>query len=89
LLKRVKTKNESRFNCTWSFEQLGTYEIKANWTGDLFTEGAESRVKIVRVVEKIEESFLETVMRHLPYILAGIAAIVAIVVIYFVKIRKS
>jgi 5-hydroxyisourate hydrolase-like protein (transthyretin family) len=89
LLKTVKTNNESRFSCTWSFEQLGTYEIKANWTGDSFTKSAESKVKTVRVVEKIEEGFLEIVMRHLPYILAGIAAVVVIVVIYFVKIRKS
>jgi hypothetical protein len=89
LLKAVKTDDKSHFNYMRPFEQLGTYEIKANWTGDVFTEGAESVVRTVRVVEKIEEGFVQVVMRHLPYILVGIATIIAILVTYFVKIRKS
>jgi len=43
------TNNSGKYSYTWTPTEVGTYEIKANWTGDTYTQVSESNTYVVIV----------------------------------------
>jgi rhamnogalacturonan endolyase len=81
LLATVETDSNGDYAHTWTTMETGTYEVKANWTGDANTLPAESAEKTV----KVEEPPLNII----PYATAGVAVTMIVAIfIYLVKIRK-
>ena len=83
-LANVLTNSESQYTYTWTTTEKGTYDIKASWPGDADTWPDESATKRIRIRGE------EEAMDIIPYVIAGIVAVIAIVAIaiYFVKFRK-
>jgi len=66
----------------WITSKTGTYEIKTSWAGDANILATESETKTVRV----EAGPIDII----PYAITCIVALVilAVILIYFIKIRK-
>lgn len=87
ILATVQTDSNSQYSYRWKTTAEGTYEIKAGWSGDATHSGDESDTKTVTVTtEEVQEDFFT---KYLPYIAAGIIAIVVVVVLLFwMRMRK-
>jgi len=46
---KVKTDSKGNYNYTWATNELGTFELKANWTGYGAVPGAQSAIILVNV----------------------------------------
>jgi hypothetical protein len=84
-LATVKTDADGDYRYRWTVPtRLGKYSVKASWEGDLpFIEGDESNEIIVDVVESVPFD----IMTYLPYIVGGIIIVIAVIVLYFKKLR--
>ena len=49
ILATVSTNSSSDYYYVWQTTEPGIFELYANWTGDLVTEGASSEIKVVTV----------------------------------------
>jgi len=49
--KSILTDQNSNYTLTWGPEAVGTYEVRASWSGDVNTEGAVSEVKTLTVLK--------------------------------------
>jgi hypothetical protein len=81
----IKTDSEGAYRYRWTVPaRLGKYSIKANWLGNPpFIEEEESDEIIVDVVESLPFN----IMTYLPYIVAVIIIVIAVVILYFKKLR--
>lgn len=85
VLAETQPDSTGKYTHTWTAEKNGTYKIKAVWPGDLpLVTGSESAEATVNVVETLPVDF----MAYVPYVVGGIAVIIVIAIIYFIKIRK-
>lgn len=76
----VITNGNSQYSYTWTPRASGTYEVKASWPGDESTLPDESDVQTITVHG-------EPLWNLLPFVAAGVVAILAIVGIVLVLLR--
>ena len=67
---KVKTDLGGGYSCIWTPPSAGTYYVKATWLGDRDTEGAESDIVLLSVVEKDGNDSL-----YLVYVIFTVAVI--------------
>lgn len=87
LLATRQTDANSEYTYAWSTSEVDTYDLKANWTGDSATEGAESPTITVEVLEEGEVPPPDYTL----YLIVAAVVVIAIaaVGIYLLKIRKT
>lgn len=87
VLQTVQTDSQSHYTYTWTTTSVGTFEIKASWPGDPTHQSDESETKTVTVTPEKPAQPID-IWTYLPYI--GIAAVivVAVLLVYFLKVRK-
>jgi PKD repeat protein len=79
-LGTATTDSNGHYSTPWKPSDVGTYEVKASWTGDENTAGAESEVITIEVV---------AAQNYFIYAVAGIAIVGVIAALYyFMKLRK-
>lgn len=84
LLATTNTNSTSGYNHVWTSPEAGVYELKANWTGDQITQGSESETVKVTIGEEAPPP-----IDYLLYIIVAVVIIcIAVLVLYFTKIRK-
>jgi len=82
ILAVVKTSNESRYSTTWKITEIGTYEVRASWQGDLNALPSESSEKTFTVEAQPTEILLYIMITII------IVTITIGIIAYYKKLRK-
>jgi len=83
ILTTVQTNPFGNYTHAWTTTKAGVFELEAKWLGDNTYAPSKSDTIIVKVEEPL------IILFYLPYILIGAAAVVIVLVLYFLKMRKQ
>jgi PKD repeat protein len=82
-LASVTSDAQSRYIINWTPDEPGTYEVQANWKGDINTKPCQSSTQTISV----QEGGIPQIVLYIGIIAAVI--VLAILVIYFIRFRKK
>lgn len=87
IVGQSETNSTGGWSVSWAPTETGTFEVRGSWDGDAGTEGAESELKTVTVKEAtpVEEPIP---IWEIAAITVVVVAILAVIGIYLLKIRK-
>jgi len=69
------------FSYSWTPPSAGSYAIKVSWAGDAMTQGAETDVQVVDVLEALTSNMF-------LYSTIALAVLCGVIVVYFMWLRK-
>jgi PKD repeat protein len=75
---------QARYLVNWKPSEPGTYEVQANWKGDKDTYSSQSNLQIITV----QEGGIPQIVIYAGIVVAALI-VLAILAIYFIKLRKK